>query len=213
MTGEFAELYGVLACESSALQLAAYHILHYQIPNAQGQISLDKALEKEFYAKLPDELLSLLVDAPSPKIFSEADFARVVPHPLRSYLLGWKLTFDHWTDSSDQTKADYAAALKEGSLLQSLLDFTFQILITNRSKPFNASTIEKSSFVPGTLKSLEEETHGLLVHLYYLSLKNLPSLCRSWWRDTTSRQTASAVETWTEKYVSLSLPLLCYFPY
>ena len=153
MTGEFEELYGVLACESSALQLAAYHILHYQIPNSQGQISLDKALEKEFDAKLPDELLSLVVDAPSPKIFGEGDFAKVVPHPLRSYLLGWKLIFDHWTNSSDQIKADYAAALKEGSLLQSLLDFTFQILITNRSKPLNASTIEKSSFVPGTLES------------------------------------------------------------
>lgn len=206
ISSEIAELYGVLACESSALQLAAYHILHYQIPNAQGQISLDKALEKEFYAKLPDELLSLIVAAPSPSMFDGADLANYVPHPLRSYLLSWKLVFDHWTNSSDKTKVDYAAALKEESYLQSLLDFTNQTLIRNRPKPFDASTIKISSFVPGTSKTLKEETYELLVHLHYLSLKYLPSLCRSWWRDTTSRQTAIAVETWTEKYVSLSLP-------
>lgn len=196
------ELYAVLACESSALQLAAYHILHYQIPNAQEQISLEKALEKEFYAKLPEELLSLIITAPNPDLFDERDFARAVSHPLRSYLLSWKLIFDHWTNSSDKTKADYAAGLKEGSYLQSLLNFIFQICISNRTKPLDASAIDKSSFEPGASNTLEDETHELLVHLYYLSLKYLPSLCRSWWRDTTSRQTAIAVETWTEKYVS-----------
>ena len=206
LSSGLAELYAVLGSESSALQLAAYHILHYQIPNAQGQISVDKALEKEFYAKLPDELLSLIVVGPSPSELNEADLAIYEPHALRGYLLSWKLVFDHWTNSSDKIKVDYAAALKEEPYLQRLLDFAYQTLIRNRPKPFDASTLEISSFVPDTLKTFNEETYELLVHLYYLSLKHLPSLCRSWWRDTILRQSALAVETWTEKHVSLKLP-------
>lgn len=213
ITSELAELYMVLACESSALQLAAYHILHYQIPNAQGQISLDKALEREFYAKLPDELLSLIVVAPSPSTFDGVDLAIYAPHALRSYLLSWKLVFDHWTNSSDKIKVDYAAALKEEPYLQRLLDFVYQILIRNRPKPFDASTLDKSSFVPDTSKTLDEEIYELLVHLYFLSLKHLPSLCRSWWRDTTLRQTATAVETWTEKYVGFNLSFIHHYSY
>lgn len=206
ITSGLAELYAVLACESSALQLAAYHILHFQIPSAQGQISLDKALEKDFNAKLPDELLSLIVVAPSPSTFDGTGLAIYVPHALRSYLLSWKLIFDHWTNSSDKTKADYAASLKESPYLQILLDFVYQTLIRNKPKPFDASTFEKSSFIPDASKTLDEEIHELLVHLYFLSLKHLPSLCRSWWRDTTLRQSTTAVEAWTEKYVSFSLP-------
>lgn len=200
------ELYAIVGYESFALQLAAYHILHYQIPNAQGQISLDKALEKGFYAKLPDELLSLIVVAPGPSELDGADLLTAEPHALRSYLLSWKLIFDHWTNSSDKIKVDYAATLKEEPYLQRLLDFAYQILIRNRPKPFEASNFEISSFIPDPSKTLEEETYELLVHLYYLALKHLPSLCRSWWRDTTLRQTVTAVETWTEKYVCFSPP-------
>lgn len=202
-----AELYAVLGCESSALQLAAYHILHHQIPNAQGQISLDKALEKEFNAKLPDELLSLIIVAPSPSEVHGADLGIDEPHALHSYLLSWKLVFDHWTNSSDKIKVDYAAELKEGPYLQRLLDFAHQALIRNRPKPIDASALEISSFAPNSTKAFRDQTYDLLVHLYYLSLKHLPSLCRSWWRDTTLRQTAVTVETWTEKYVSLKFPL------
>ena len=202
-----AELYAILGCESSALQLAAYHILHHQIPNAQGQISLEKALEKDFYAKLPDELLSLIVVAPSPSVSRGADLAVYEPHALRSYLLSWKLIFDHWTNSSDKIKVDYAAALKEEPYLQRLLDFAYQTLIRNRPKPIDASALGISSFAPNASRTFNEETYELLVHLYYLSLNHLPSLCRSWWRDTTLRQMAVAVETWTGKYVSLKLPL------
>lgn len=167
---------------------------------------MDKALDKEFYAKLPDELLSLIVVAPSPSELNGANLAIYEPHALRSYLLSWKLIFDHWTNSSDKIKVDYATTLKEEPYLQRLLDFAYQTLIRNRPKPFDASALEISSFVPDALKTFNEETYELLVHLYYLSLKHVPSLCRSWWRDTTLRQTALAVETWTEKHVSLKLP-------
>lgn len=197
-----------MASESLALQLSAYEILHHHIPTAQEQISLDRALEKDFVAKLPAELLSLVSIAPSLDHFTEASFERMIPTSLSSYLLSWKLIFDHWTNSSFKVKGDYTACLKDGTHLSNLLDFTFEILIDLRAKSVNASQFTIDSYSPDMSASPEKEIQRLTIHLYYLSLKYLPNFSKVWWRDTTTRQTAIAVEAWTEKYVSClsSLP-------
>jgi hypothetical protein len=57
-----AELYPLLYTPSKALQKTAFDILHRVIPAAQEQVSFDAALEKKA-AKLPEELLSLLLSA------------------------------------------------------------------------------------------------------------------------------------------------------
>ncbi len=51
-------LFPILAAESTILQSTAFSLLHDQIPSKQEQISLDKALTKDYEAKLPEELLS-----------------------------------------------------------------------------------------------------------------------------------------------------------
>ena len=48
----------------------------------------------------------------------------------------------------------------------------------------------------------EKDVHWLLSYLYFLCLKYLPIQSKSWWRDSTSRQTNIAVEAWTQKFVS-----------
>ncbi len=197
-----AELYPVLASESLALQLSAYDILHENIPKAQEQISFDKALSKVYVSKLPEELLSLILAAPRLESFTEITVGSDMHATVQSYLLSWKLVYDHWTNSSSALKGDYVSSLKDGTYLQSLLDFAFDILINKRLKPVNASQFELEFYAPQTTQMAEKDTHWLLVHLYYLSLKYLPTLSKAWWRDTTSRQKAIAVEAWTEKYVS-----------
>ena len=201
-TSPAADLCPALASESLALQQSAYGILHQSIPLSQEQISFDKALTKGFVAKLPDELLSLILAAPSLESLASASFENEMPATLQSYLLSWKLVYDHWINSSTRVKADYAACLKDGTYLPNLLDFTTNMLINKRSKPVNASEFDIESYVPNTPKPPEKEVHWLLIHLYYLSLKHLPNLAKAWWRDTTSRHTIVAVEAWTEKYVS-----------
>lgn len=199
---EVQDLYPVLASESAALQQTAYELLHTHIPAAQEQISLDKALTKDFAAQLPQELLSLILAAPSMDTLAEHNFERTMAPTLRSYLLSWKLTFDHWQKASYKVQADYIAALKEGTYIQDFLSFALNILITSRSRPIDASNFDIETYTPSTSETPEHETHHLLIHLYYLSLRHIPILSKEWWRDTASRSLNISTETWTQKYIS-----------
>ena len=199
-------LYPLLACESPALQKSAYELLHRQIPDNQEQVSLDVALTKGYIVKLPEELLSLIISAPTSSSFTTASFYSLMPVPLRSYLLSWMLVFDHWTNASYKVQVEYAESIKEGMYLKGLLDFTFDYLISRRSKPVDASKFEVESYSLDSEDSPDKDTQWFLIHLYYRSLKHLPTLAKSWWRDDSSRQLQISVEEWTEKYVR-RLPL------
>ena len=196
------ELYPVLASQSSALQQVIYDIFHRRIPKQQEDISVDKALSKA-NAKLPEELLSLILEAPTGESLADSNFERSIPLPLQSYLLSWKLIFDHWTNASYQVKEDYAKSLKEGTYLKGLLDFAVDFLITARSKPVDASKFDIKSYAPNTQESPEKDVQWLLINLYYLCLQYLPTPSKVWWRDNPSRATVIAVEQWTKKYVHI----------
>jgi hypothetical protein len=88
------DLFPLLYVESQPVQQTAFEIMHKQIPAAQEQISIDAALEKTT-ARLPEELLSLILEAPTVTALADANFERSVPLPLRGYLLSWILVFDH----------------------------------------------------------------------------------------------------------------------
>lgn len=195
-------LYPVLASESAALQETSYRLLHIHIPSAQEQISVDKALAADYMPQLPQELLSLILTAPTMEFLAEADFERTMPTTLRSYLFSWKLIFDHWQNASYKVQVDYVAALQEGNYVQDLLSFALNTLISGRAKPINASKFDIQNYTPGQAEYPELETHWLLIHLYYLSLRHLPSVTKAWWRDTASRQLNITVESWTEKHIS-----------
>ena len=202
MKVEVQDLYPVIASESAALQEAAYELLHSKIPANQEQLSIDKALSNDLVARLPEEILSLILAPPSIASMAEHNFERNIPPPLRSYIFSWQLTFDHWENASYKVQADYVAALKEGTYTQDLLHFIFNILINGRQKPVDASKYDFQT--PGLQSDQmpEQETHGALIHLYYLCLRRLPSIAKDWWRDSTSRQLSTAVESWTQKYIS-----------
>ena len=212
---EAIELYPILSSDSFTLRLASYKILQHHIPKAQDQVSIDKALENDYQAKLPQELLSLILTAPAWESLL-ADTGKVVSPALNTYILSWKLVFEHWNNSSVKVKNDYAICLKDGAYVESLLEFTFKILIGSKPKPVDASRFDLESYEPRSPapettqdeRDIERDVHHSLINLYYLSLKLLPNLSRSWWRDTASRKTALAVEAWTEKYVRPSTPFL-----
>ncbi|KAL8734304.1 MAG: hypothetical protein Q9166_001502 [cf. Caloplaca sp. 2 TL-2023] len=196
------ELFPVLGSGSLALQEVAYNILHRQIPRAQEDVALDKALSKNYLAKLPEELFSLVLEAPTPSSLADMDFKRSMPPSLRSYLSSWQLIFDHWDGASDAVKNDYINIVKEGSYLDGLLHLASDFLVTSRSRPVDASKFDISSYVPKNEDVPEKDAQWLLSHLYYLALKHLPTLSKTWWRDNTSRQTQISVESWTEKHIS-----------
>lgn len=90
-------LFPLLPVQNWGVQRAAYDILHRVIPKAQEQISFDHALSKSS-VNLPDELLSLLLEAPKIGTFSQSvGFSEWME--LRCYLLSWKVVFDHFSSS------------------------------------------------------------------------------------------------------------------
>ena len=191
-----------MAYDSSSLQEAAYNILQDKIPIQQEQISLEAALSDTFAAKLPDQLLSLILAPPISDLNDAVSFRREIPPPRRTYLLGWVLIFDHWKNASYKVQNQYADCIKNGTYLKGLLDYIFDHLITRRLRPIDASRFAVDRFNLHGDDSPEKGFQWLLCHLYYLCLLHLPLLSKAWWRDDTSRQLQRPVEEWTAKYVS-----------
>lgn len=105
--------------------------------------------------------------------------------------------------------------------MDGLLDFMFDFLGHGKGRPVDVSRFDVSSYQPDSEESPLKDTQWLLTHIYYLCLKHIPSLTKTWWIECRSRQKVLAVETWTEKFVSIasqissltfrSLAILCYF--
>ncbi|KAK1814744.1 hypothetical protein LTR12_010880 [Friedmanniomyces endolithicus] len=198
---DFEELFPLLYTPSRAIQQGAFDLLRKQVVAAQEQISLDAALEKKI-TQLPDELLSLILEAPTLDSLVDAPFDRTMPLPLQGYLYSWRLLFDHFDGSSYRVKTDYIEQLKEGTYLSGLLSFTFDFLGHSRGKPVDASKFDIQTYMPDTESSPERDVQWLLTHLYYLALTHLPGLVKSYFLNIRSRQTVQAVESWTAKYIS-----------
>jgi hypothetical protein len=194
------ELYPLLYVESQPVQQTAFNILHKQIPAAQEQISIDAALEKST-ARLPEELLSLIIDAPIVAALADANFDRSVPLPLRGYLLSWLLVFDHLEHASFKVKNDYVEHIKEGDYLPGLLTFTFDFLGHAHNKPADVSKLDITTYAPD-IEPPRKDLQWLLTHLYFLSLKHVPSLTKSWFIACKSRAVVVSLEPWTERHIS-----------
>jgi hypothetical protein len=205
------ELYPLLYVESQPVQQTAFNILHKQIPEAQEQISVDAALEKTT-ARLPEELLSLIIDAPTVAALAEANFDRSIPLPLRGYLLSWLLVFDHLEHSSFKVKNDYIDHIKEGEYLLGLLNFTFDFLGHAHNKPADVSKLDVTTYEPD-LESPKRDLQWLLTHLYFQCLRHVPSLTKAWFIDCKSRATVVTLEPWTEKFVSRLHSAYPFLPY
>lgn len=200
---ETEELYPLLYVESQPVQQTAFGILHKKVPAAQEQISIDAALEKTT-ARLPEELMSLILEAPKVADLGEVNLERTVPLPLRGYLLSWLLVFDHLEHASFKVKNDYIDHVKESDNLPDLLNFTFDFLGHAHNKPADISKLDVTSYEVD-VEPPKKDLQWLLTHLYFLSLRHVPSLTKSWFIGCKSRATVVTLEPWTEKYVKLTL--------
>lgn len=158
-------------------------------------------------AQLPEELLSLLLDAPSAGNFSPEELDEF-PTTVRSYLLSWHLVYISYPNASYKVQNDYTEVLKSENYMTPLLDFLFDTLGHSAARPLS---LERERFDENTIKTFdiwkannsesnERSMQWLLVNIYYLALRYTPGLVKSWWLDCKSKQTRIAVETWTQKY-------------
>jgi hypothetical protein len=155
---------------------------------------------------LQDELLSLLLDAPTLEQYTE-DALAAFPSPVRCYLLAWKLVFDTFSSSPFKLRTDYTENLKADGCVAPLLDFMFDVLGHSAAHPLRLDKVrlgvEQIKDYDVKLADSENEEKSmqwLLVHLFYLALKFVPGLFRAWYIDCRSKQTRIAVESWTTKY-------------
>ncbi|KAF9874762.1 hypothetical protein CkaCkLH20_07899 [Colletotrichum karsti] len=204
---DLSELYGLVAAESRSIQTAAFNLLHRALPAQQEELSVNVLLDKTD-ARLPDELLSLLLDAPTLERYPDEVLAQF-PLPIRSYLLSWHLVFDAFSKASLKVRNDYTEHLKSESYLSPLLDFTFDVLGHSAAHPLSLereglTTTHITSYDISLADAEPEERnlHWLLVHLYYLTLKYTPGLFKTWYLDCRSKQTRIAVEGWMTRYFS-----------
>ncbi|OLN95839.1 E3 ubiquitin-protein ligase listerin [Colletotrichum chlorophyti] len=204
---DLSDLYGLIAADSRSIQTAAFNILHYALPAQQEELSVNVLLDKTD-ARLPDELLSLLLDAPTLERYPDELLAEF-PVAIRSYLLSWHLIFDAFSSASLKVRNDYTEHLKTENYIAPLLNFTFDVLGHSAAHPLNLEreglTTQHITSYDLSLADAEPEErnlHWLLVHLYYLTLKYTPGLFKTWYLDCRSKQTRIAVEAWMTRYFS-----------
>ncbi|POS74868.1 hypothetical protein DHEL01_v206744 [Diaporthe helianthi] len=204
---DLSEVYGLVASDSRDIQSAGFDLLHRALPAAQEELSLDVLIEKK-QAKLPDELMSLLLDAPTLEAYPEEVLIQF-PTAVRSYLLSWKLIFDAYQGSAHKLREDYTEQLKTLAAISPLMEFTVDVLGHSAAHAINLDKAGFSSFdiqdydiKVGDSLPEEKNMQWLLIHLFYLSLKYVPGLFKTWFIDCKSRQTKNAVEPWTERWFS-----------
>ncbi|KAL1893364.1 hypothetical protein Sste5346_006542 [Sporothrix stenoceras] len=209
LTADTSDLYTLVASDSRDIQAAGYGFLHRALPAQQEELSFNIILEKK-EAKLPDELLSLLLGAPTLEAYPD-DVLATFPTPVRGYLLAWRLVFDAFSTASAKVRSDYATHLASSGHITALLDFTFDVLGHSAAHPLNLEReglADSASIIQYDLKTAEaslsdeKHMHQLLVHLYYLTLKYVPGLFKAWYTACRTKQTTVAVEAWTAKYIS-----------
>ncbi|CCC11676.1 unnamed protein product [Sordaria macrospora k-hell] len=203
-------LYGLLSSGSRDVQTAAFSLLHRALPAKQEEEVLETLLEEKA-AKLPDELLALVQSVPALEKYTDEELA-VFPVDIRAYLLGWHLVFDAYNQAPLQVRKQYTEYLKADNSLNTLLELMFDILGHSAGQALN---LDKSTFSVEHIRSYditqsdegspERDMQWLLVHLFYLSLKFLPGLVKSWYLDLRSKQTKIALDSWMAKYYA---PLL-----
>ena len=199
--GNLDEIYSLVYAPSRSIQQAAFELLHREIPAAQEKTSLDAALDNKT-AQLPQELLSLILEAPTLESLADSSFQSAMPLPLQGYLYSWRLVFDHFEGSSYKVKSDYIEQLKEGTYLAGLLKLTFDFLGHTNGRPADVSKFNMRHYTSDEEPNPEKDVQWLLAHLYYLALTHLPGLVRSYYLDIRSRQLPQVIEIWTAKHVS-----------
>ncbi|WEW54912.1 hypothetical protein PRK78_000339 [Emydomyces testavorans] len=197
---DVSELFATLSINSRGVQRAVYDVLRRVIPKLQESLSFNVALS-DTVANLPDELVSLLLEAPSARILSQLPIHEDVWMSIRCYLLSWKVVFDHFAFASLPVQERYSENIIEISCLDPLLDFMFDFLQSSQGKLVDASRFNIRSFELDESESPEKETQWLLTHVYYLCLRYLPKLTKDWWLNSKNR-VKGPVEAWTQKYIS-----------
>lgn len=104
---------------------------------------------------------------------------------------------------------DYTEDLKSGGHVGPLLDFIFDVLGHSAAHPLN---LDKEGLSEAQIRDYdvrlaaaeadERDMHWLMVRVYFLTLRYVPELFRTWFINCRSKQTRIAVEGWMARWFS-----------
>ncbi|RDW79552.1 hypothetical protein BP6252_04190 [Coleophoma cylindrospora] len=206
---DLSEMYHLVAVDHSLVRVVAFDLLQRALPSIQEQLSVDVILEKKD-AQLPDELVSLLLEAPSYTAYDEEDHAKLA-ELAQGYLLAWQLVFDCFRNASQKIRNDYLENLKSGDYISPLLTFMFDFMGHSAANAVDLKKADLEKYLGRSFKtndpdaegmSPEQWTERLLVSIYFDCLRFAPMLAKTWVIDCKSKQTKLAVQAWTEKWFS-----------
>ncbi|KAK9471701.1 uncharacterized protein V1510DRAFT_431063 [Dipodascopsis tothii] len=214
-----ADLYPILNTDCEPLQKTILKIQSRRIAEAREELLVEAALDSAdvLDISLPFELLSFVMEAPNSydpsqfggKSANEQALRRLgADYQVRLYFYAWMLILEHFKDSSSKVRAKYIENLKEGDYVDVLLGTVFGLLnMQSSARMVDGSRFEVERYDPDqdSTEDPGRNLQWLVVHVYYLALYNVPSMCRSVWSDIRNRQLSTAVETFTQKYVSPTL--------
>ncbi|KAF5294612.1 hypothetical protein FQR65_LT10718 [Abscondita terminalis] len=204
------------------LQLWGYHMLKALLPGLvevdSAAVATNKPHEKglifeQFNVtlyKIQDIVQSILLDF---KVGE--DSCRIEPYTdsytyMSAYLLMWDILLTLCEYSSTELRFQYADWLKNGNVLNNLLDNIYKLMPVE-ALHCSAGESQDLIFTTQFSTSLNDSCtsariEGMACRMYYLTLLQLPALVRQWWSEKEPR-VSQIVEKVTAAYVS---PRLCY---
>ncbi|ODQ67826.1 hypothetical protein NADFUDRAFT_80975 [Nadsonia fulvescens var. elongata DSM 6958] len=225
----FDGLFSLLATGSIFIERAGFTMLHKIIPQRQEQLSIAIELQKQtihdnshdedeecencennIVVGLPAELISLILDPPTrldslsnPKVFG--------------YFLTWATIYDHFENTTYSVRHKYIEELKDNGYVDILFKLIADIIETHQSsfkKFLSAGNLDSEVAITAygntspellllsnSINGLSTEVMGLVINVYYNSLRHTGSIAKNWFISL-RRHSTIIIEQFTERYVS-----------
>ncbi|KAI8147972.1 hypothetical protein BJV82DRAFT_594115 [Fennellomyces sp. T-0311] len=198
------------AIQKCALKLLEVHVSHVvQDLSVRLEFSQTSEDESETKATIEESIFENILNPPDISKWHSLPLDEQALHEVFGFMLYWLLMLEHFNNITFRLKQEYTAQLKDADAVSQLMPFISKILgvgVGHTIQPFDLTPWDIDSYEPDGFDSAHEVSYQVLAaHLYFKSLKNIPSLIRQWWVDCKNRQLTIGVESYTEKNFSAML--------
>ncbi|KAI8341835.1 hypothetical protein BC941DRAFT_466733 [Chlamydoabsidia padenii] len=209
-TADMPQVMHLLGSTNDALQNRAFFILKElikeQTSNLSVQMEFSQSDDEQETKYIDNSLYQRLVNAPAISTWDITFIEEKELHEILGFMLSWLLMFEHFNDITFKLKQVYTSELKHADALDRLVPFLFKILNVGTghgASPFDLTPWDCSIYELEGFDIMADTSYSLLAaHLYYQTLKHIPSLARSWWINHKNRVLVIAVEQYTEQHFS-----------
>ncbi|CAG8707712.1 28909_t:CDS:10, partial [Gigaspora margarita] len=207
------ELYALLLIPHEGIQKCAYKLSHVLV--SEKVLRLSEELEflgtsdESISVQLDQGLKTLLIEMQQSdhlNLIHTSNPNSIIVHKTFGYLLAWMLIFDHFNNATLKFKSQLILCIKEIDITSKFCYKIFETLgLGGQTTPYNLSKWDIREFYIEAFELQYSAALGfplLCAHLYYRSLRHIPSIVRTWWSECKKRQLSIGVDSYTEKYFS-----------